>query len=231
MDIAILVALTLCQAITGYMGFHVSIITLTSQQRLRWRLYFVAITLFGVGLVVWSGVRSANVQDQILAILSPPPRVTISQVVPIKLPKENDLRFNVYFSNSGQHEIRGLTTHFGIATASGLISKDIEDKIFRDLERLTPPPAASTDMMEPGEPRNTTFPGQLDQHSGLTDAAVKGHVVYLAIVLGYFDARTKDIWYTEWCEFWDFRIPQELWPRMNAHKCFGHNGTIGPRAK
>lgn len=58
-DICILVGITICQAATGYWAFHMSV----DNGRARWG--FAAITLIGIGFVIWSGIRGEQSSDSI----------------------------------------------------------------------------------------------------------------------------------------------------------------------
>jgi hypothetical protein len=182
--------------------------------------------------------RPAGISEQQLKeAITQPPRVVLSAVEPVWVSKQDDLRFNINFSNQGQRAVRGLGIHFAVGTTpGGLVPDKKYDEIFADLEAKYPPSANSADFMQPGNNRNSTLPGQLDEHSLITperlkETVKKKGVLFVAIVLNYFDDRTNDVWHTEFCEYWDYNIPEELVEHSLPHYCTSHNGIVAPPGK
>ena len=58
-DIAILVGIALCQGATGYWAFHMS----TQPEHRFIRYGFAFVTAVGIGLIVWSGIRTTQEQE------------------------------------------------------------------------------------------------------------------------------------------------------------------------
>lgn len=166
-------------------------------------------------------------QSELRAALAQPPRVAIKTVVPVLV--EGEIRLNVYYSNDGQREVRGVIPHVVVGVANGDLTKEAEDSVFAGLADLKPAPDPnSLDAMQPGENRFTTLPGQIEQRTGLTKAKLESieknkQVIYFAIMLRYFDAESLDIWVTEWCEFWGYRVSKTLARQLAPKKCIGHN--------
>lgn len=64
LDILILIGVAFCQAATGYWAFHMSV----ESGLARWG--FAAVTVIGVGLIVWSGFRGEQASNSIATGIS-----------------------------------------------------------------------------------------------------------------------------------------------------------------
>jgi hypothetical protein len=166
------------------------------------------------------------------------PRVAITQVQPIFLSQDDGIRFNIDFTNLGPRSVRGVTIHFGLGfSTGGAIPEERRNQAFADLAKLKLPDPKSADFMETGANRNNTLPGSLDEHTEVTSVKMKEiqqtkGMLFIAISISYFDDKTDDIWRTEFCEYWDYNIPQTLVNNISPHLCTAHNGiTTGQMTK
>jgi hypothetical protein len=170
-------------------------------------------------------------KEDIEAAVHQDPRVTVTQIIPLSLTTADEVRMNVYFSNQGQSAVRDIKPHMGVAWASGALPTKFENQIFSNLNNQTHPSVGSGDLMEPGESRFSTFPADINDHSGIPRAKYlkymsMGRSLYLFVDLEYIDKRDGSFWRTEYCEHFDFNLPKKMWPQMAPQKCLGHNGII-----
>jgi len=66
-DLILLALAAMCQFVLGVLGFRVSTHPPKKAHRTRYEIVFIVTGLFGVGAIVWSGVRSLTVQETIAA--------------------------------------------------------------------------------------------------------------------------------------------------------------------
>ncbi|HEY2837275.1 MAG TPA: hypothetical protein VGI89_11950, partial [Rhizomicrobium sp.] len=161
------------------------------------------------------------------------PRLRITDAGPVRLPVGDDIRINVHFINDGPDDVRAPLPHTGVASKSGspLTAKE-EDQIFEKLNTIGPDPK-STVVLGPGQPRLTTFPDDLSKPPPLTQKKLdelhkQNSVLYVMASIGYFAGKSNSVWHTEWCEYYDLRLPDEILKLAQPHICLGHNGVFGP---
>jgi hypothetical protein len=165
------------------------------------------------------------------AAVRQPPRVIVTQITPLGPTSKDDLRFSVTYSNQGQAVISGPIPHFGVGTGKGPVDSAAVDKMFGGFDSMPAASQANVDMVQPGEGRLSTFPSQLDQHTGVTKSILKElqdnrGALYLLVDIRYRDVRDASLWKTQLCQYWDFNVPREILPRIAPHMCTGHNGVF-----
>jgi len=162
-----------------------------------------------------------------------PPRVTISNPVFGPVGKE-EIWLNYTYTNQGQRQARNPVSHLGMASASGPLTKEAEDKMFSVLYALSGPKKDNGDLLDPGGSRTTSFPGVLNDPKALTRAKMrelqeKKQFLYLFAEVRYYDVvkgQTEEKkWRSDSCQYLDLSLPQDQLASSLPHMCIGHNGV------
>jgi len=194
----------------------------------------VIVLIFAFGIVFVSVLASIFIDEPRHFIVTP--RVVITHAQPIFLSRDDGLRLNIDYTNLGPRAVRGIKVHYGIGfSIGGAFPRDRQDQAFVDLKKF-PTDRDSSDFMETGANRNSTLPDDLNAHTDVTSDKLKEiqttkGTLFIAIELSYFDDKTNDLWCTDFCEYWDYNVPQNLVENISPHLCVGHNGMVGPAGK
>jgi hypothetical protein len=134
--------------------------TATEFDRKRKIIFAAAATIIFLaegGFLAWRAISApavhqstpAEITTAVAERIAEPPRVQITQLTPTLIPTLDDVRMNIEYKNKGQRTVRGVTQFGFIAFASGAISPQPENKIFKMIEKLKPADKFYDILLEP----------------------------------------------------------------------------------